>query len=543
MTYLHLPCSQPELKHLKSGGLYLVHSEHAKTLFDFSCHWVDADTSSLFMVSPNMAGFFESAISTDLSLWQLHQSGRVKSFSLEKHGKHQASEQFINSVFAELDFYPQSQGCKLIFDLPINFFAGLTKSKLIDAFNRLAELCLNKNITCLLTLGGDVSQQPELQGALAQSMFSGLAHLKYHAGLVTAHYEFWHGQGQLSHVKEVFNAQPKTHTVWQSHASLVHDRDTPDDGSDDVLIIPNTLLNEQRFAEQLPKDVILCRDNDEVYLKASKYQAATLLMTLDSTAPQNVLKTARSCYELRKQMGVKAKLIVAHTAGFLRYQDERLLQAVGINAVIPKGENVSHILTHIEGVQGVQMHRQLPPSFDHVMQLHQEALPSGYKKADEFVKYVLTHSEAAKALDVSGVLLVFELSPEQSMRHTLGLFKLSRNGDVFTNSDSAIYVYLHACREQDVPNALKRLFQLDARHYFLASSVFTDLFFVRQQCDALMSEPHLIAKWDQTDVLASMSTQLPASDDKAGALQSPFNEVERRWAKKTNLLLSDEAQS
>ena len=143
------------------------------------------------------------------------------------------------------------------------------------------------------------------------------------------------------------------------------------------------------------------------------------------------------------------------------------------------------MLSQIQSIQGFQFSRPLPPSVEDVLKYTENTFSKGYLPFIEFTKQVEVHSDSAVNLGVSGVLVKLELLPRIDPIHPLHLFHIKREGDVFSIADNTVYLYLHACRENDVDNAIKHLFKLKTSDFFVQQNVISDHFYIQQECKQL----------------------------------------------------------
>ena len=82
-------------------------------------------------------------------------------------------------------------------------------------------------------------------------------------------------------------------------------------------------------------------------------------------------------------------------------------------------------------------------------------------------------------------MVVLKLQKGLNTEDVVSLFNVKRSGDIFTATEKNIYIYLNACRENDVDLALSRLFRLSLGEFFLFHDVFSTELSIEEQCRSL----------------------------------------------------------
>ncbi|MFP3409701.1 BcsE family c-di-GMP-binding protein, partial [Pseudomonas sp. SIMBA_065] len=77
----------------------------------------------------------------------------------------------------------------------------------------------------------------------------------------------------------------------------------------------------------------LFEDNEQVWLRAQQANAATVIFSL--TRSEYINELAKMVHSLRRTRGNGLKIVVREMGASLRYSDERLLLACGVNAIVP----------------------------------------------------------------------------------------------------------------------------------------------------------------------------------------------------------------
>ncbi len=145
----------------------------------------------------------------------------------------------------------------------------------------------------------------------------------------------------------------------------------------------------------------------------------------------------------------------------LRYSDERLLLACGVNAIVPFGAPMSRFLTTLESLQGQRYNRHVPADLDALLQSLQPLQLRGFLPLDKFCEAV-TQLVNNTLLPENGKGLLVALRPVPELRpeQALTLCKPRRYGDLVTVLGDRLYLFLSSCRYNDLDTALKFIFRL-----------------------------------------------------------------------------------
>lgn len=231
---------------------------------------------------------------------------------------------------------------------------------------------------------------------------------------------------------------------------------------------PLTLNDEQRFlAEQtvlegappLSTQWTLFATNEEVYDRALQANAATVIFTLKNS--DRIPHLAGRIHSLRRTRGSGLKIVVREMETALRYSDERLLLACGVNAIVPFNAPMSRFLTLLEGIQGQSYNRHVPADLDALLKSMQPLQERGYLPLEAFCQSVtLLVNNALLPENGKGLLVALRPVPELKPEQVLTLCKPRRFGDLVTLVDDRIYLFLSSCRFNDLDTAVKYIFRL-----------------------------------------------------------------------------------
>ena len=231
---------------------------------------------------------------------------------------------------------------------------------------------------------------------------------------------------------------------------------------------PLTLNDEHLFfAEQsvlegappLSSQWRLLSDNEAVFERASQANAATVVFTLQHS--DHIPGLAAQIHSLRRTRGSGLKIVVREMQTALRYSDERLLLACGVNAIVPFTAPMSRFLTTLEGIQGQTYNRHVPADLNILLKSMQPLQERGFLKLEPFCESVtLLVNNTLLPENGKGLLVALRTVPELKPEQALTLCKPRRYGDLVTLADDRIWLFLSSCRFNDLDTALKFIFRL-----------------------------------------------------------------------------------
>ncbi|MDU5192848.1 MAG: cellulose biosynthesis protein BcsE [Mixta calida] len=200
-------------------------------------------------------------------------------------------------------------------------------------------------------------------------------------------------------------------------------------------------------------------NNELVASRAQQADSATVIFAL--THNDQIRTLAQDVHSLRRTRGAGLKIIVREMQTSLRYSDERLLLACGVNAIVPFGAPMSRFLTTLESLQGQRYNRHVPADLDALLQSLQPLQLRGFLPLDKFCEAV-TQLVNNTLLPENGKGLLVALRPVPELRpeQALTLCKPRRYGDLVTVLGDRLYLFLSSCRYNDLDTALKFIFRL-----------------------------------------------------------------------------------
>ncbi len=207
-------------------------------------------------------------------------------------------------------------------------------------------------------------------------------------------------------------------------------------------------------------------DSNEALAEAGlQARAATLVFSLQYS--QNIEALARQLHRLRRRRGKMLKLVVREMAVSLRQADERMLLASGANLIVSHHVPLSRFLTQLEGIQGQDFVRHVPPDVDTLLDALKPLRLKGVVDQERFCT-ALTELMAHPLLAQDGKGLLVALQPEPGLRaaQALTLCRINREGDLATVVGDCLFVFLFSCIINDLDRVLEHVFRLPAEGLF-----------------------------------------------------------------------------
>ncbi|TMS81561.1 cellulose biosynthesis protein BcsE [Pseudoalteromonas sp. S554] len=471
---------EPAAKELKSASSYAVLAPLDNFVIEFALHAINQNfANDIYIVSQDVESFFESSFSAAINT--AYKRSKVHPFSLSSETQHYSIERINKGIIKEIGAYKKLKNALVFIHFNTELLSAATEASTKTIMNDYSEFAKKTGVTLLFLLSGpEVTHYRFLIRQLNKS-FDGLIFVDNDSATRVLEYDYWHHttgvfadmQFQLSLEDNKFLVQEGT----VNDPKVFNGSHFPDE--DDVWLVQSAVP----IGTKLPTHYYTVKDNNELFDKGPKLKAATLVFAV--TRYTDLAQLGKQCFELRKSCGRWLKLVVQNVDGVIRHQDECLFLTLGVNLILYSFSEPSRLLSQIQSIQGFQFSRPLPPSVEHVLKYTENTFSKGYLPFDEFTRQVEVHSDSAVNLGVSGVLVKLELLPRIEPIHPLHLFHIKREGDVFSLADNTVYLYLHACRENDVNNAIKHLFKLQTSDFFVQQNVISDHFHIQQECKQL----------------------------------------------------------
>lgn len=390
-----------------------------------------------------------------------------RTYFLRKNG----FEQLLN----EIKFYPQSKNSHIIIHLGEELLKPISLDTVKTMMQQADEFAREMKSTILWVLTGDLALTLFDKLRRFNQVIAGLVTVATEAASQTLFFDFWrHETGYFTEVScQVTSHTPLTLKVYEKLDSG-HFQQFAD--QNEVLLTQAIVPSDTK----LPPTYQVFESNEALFVAVQEKKAATIVFNINKKTDQNAL--AEQCFQLRKSNGNWLKIVLKNTDGVIRHKDECLFLTVGVNLILHSSTDISRLMSQIQAIQGYKFSRPLPPSFAEVLSYSQGSSEKGYLSVFSFIDEVFRHRETAVNTGVSGVMVVLTLQKGLDAGDVVSLFNVKRSGDIFTATEKHIYIYLNACRENDVDLALSRLFRLSLGEFFLFHDVFSTELSIEEQC-------------------------------------------------------------
>lgn len=224
---------------------------------------------------------------------------------------------------------------------------------------------------------------------------------------------------------------------------------------------PLYLAEKSVLAGTLPLSGIwmLFDDNSQLASAVQVKQASAATVIFNLHANEQIVTLAGDIHRLRRTCGSTLKMVVREMQATLRYSDERLLLACGVNLIVPFDAPLPRFLTTLEGLQGQKYHRHVAADLGILLNSMQPLQEKGYLPLAHFCRCVTQLIENPLLPEKGkGLLVALCPAPEFSPEQAITLCRPRRYGDLFTRSEDRLYLFLTSCREADLETALHYIF-------------------------------------------------------------------------------------
>lgn len=207
-------------------------------------------------------------------------------------------------------------------------------------------------------------------------------------------------------------------------------------------------------------------DDDLALVQSLGEDAVAATFVLAFTPRTDFDPLARCIFGLRKHGGPRVKILVREVGTRLRYNQETLAVRLGANLVVPAELSTARFLSLSTMVQGQVFPHSLPSSYEQALKTSMPEQERGYLPPAEFTRAVRAALAQSQVLGVQVALvrlpLAYGLLPLDALRYCT----IKRAGDLCGADAASVYLFLYACRENDVDATLKRLFTLPIGELF-----------------------------------------------------------------------------
>ncbi|WP_166378814.1 cellulose biosynthesis protein BcsE [Pseudoalteromonas sp. Z9A4] len=471
---------EPVAKELKLASSYAVLAPLDNLVIELALHAINPSlVNDIFIVSQEVESFFDSSFSAPLNYAYEH--NRVHPFSLTPETQHYSIERINSGIIKEISAYKRLNEALIFVHFNTRLLNSASEKSLELMMKGYNDFVRSTGATLLFLISGPGIANYRFLVRRLNNVFDGLVFVDNDSVARVLGYDYWrHSTGVIAgeyYRLILSNNQFVVEAGSISEGNKPKGSDFSDEG--DVWLVQSAVPE----GTKLPLHYKSVKNNNDLFAIGPKLEAATLVFSV--TRYTDLALLGKQCFELRKNCGRWLKLVIQNVDGVIRHQDECLFLTLGVNLILYSFSEPSRLLSQIQSIQGFKFSRPLPPSVEDVLKYTENTFSKGYLPFNEFTKQVEIHSDSAVNLGVSGVLVKLELLPRIDPIHPLHLFHIKREGDVFSLAENTVYLYLHACRENDVDNAIKHLFKLKTSDFFVQQNVISDHFYIQQECKQL----------------------------------------------------------
>lgn len=364
-----------------------------------------------------------------------------------------ASKRALLHLNSDLARILPTQSGLIVFFVNVSHWNHLAAGELAQWVKKIRKCVTVKGATLLIVTWGSavINLRNHLQGYFRQ--LDGMAHLEYQQDSWQYRISWWYSEERVFADRAIrLNCVDEAFTAFQENEKSV-----PLSLNDEHLY-----LAEQQVLEGAPplsRDWLLFNDNNSLFFRAQQANSATVIFNLSRN--EQIPALAEMIHSLRRARGRGLKIVVREMQTSLRYSDERLLLACGVNTIVPFSASMSNFLSVLEGLQGQQFSRRVPVSLDNLIKALQPLQQKGFLKRDAFcdaVSQLINNTLLPE--NGKGLLVALRPVPELRAEQALTLCKPRRFGDLVTVSGNRLYLFLSSCRFNDLDKALTFIFSL-----------------------------------------------------------------------------------
>lgn len=217
---------------------------------------------------------------------------------------------------------------------------------------------------------------------------------------------------------------------------------------------------------------ITVANNSLIMDSFNELHSATVIFACSS--PTEVIGLATMTYKLRSRYQHNIKILIRENVQCLRYADEQFLLKAGASQIIPYIITSTRLVSQIDAIRCNDFARQLPPTLYGLLESRHTSDYRGYADPYTFAASVAKAMDTQRYSGVEHLLVRFEPLRGISLEQSLNLCHIKRDGDLITVCRGFIYIFLHACRLNDVAIALRNSLTLPVQDSFGSQSIIHD---------------------------------------------------------------------
>ncbi|MBS1186595.1 MAG: hypothetical protein H6R04_613 [Burkholderiaceae bacterium] len=281
-------------------------------------------------------------------------------------------------------------------------------------------------------------------------------------GLLTL--ERWNEQDNSGQRQFGLKRLPGEETLVADGSEISRDRQLILDAPDQKRVIATAAALDG--ASSAPEGWTVVNSLAEMEAACTDLVAATLLLHTDGDGDFD--DVSRFIYTMRKAHPHTLKIIVRETRNKLRYSNELAFLRMGANRVVYREVSFSRLLQLLDELADQAFNRPLIDDYALAVKAVAPNRVGGYLQPTAFCDEVETMLARSEHIHLMHCLVRLPLLSRVPHLVALQACRVQRPGDVFTADHGNLYLFLYACREQDLEQILGRLFSLPMTELFSA---------------------------------------------------------------------------
>ncbi|MBS1169397.1 MAG: hypothetical protein H6R01_315 [Burkholderiaceae bacterium] len=279
--------------------------------------------------------------------------------------------------------------------------------------------------------------------------------------------ERWAGQDEADQRQFGLTRLPDEDTLIADGSEISRDRQLILDAPDQRLVIATTATLEG--SSGVPDGWTVVSNLAEMEAACTSLVAATLLLHTDGDGDFD--DVSRFIYTMRKARPHTLKIIVRETRNKLRYSNELAFLRLGANRVVYREVSFSRLLQLLDEIADQAFNRPLIDDYALAMKAIAPNRVCGYLPPTAFCDEVEAMLARSEHIHLMHCLVRLPLLSRVPHLVALQACRVQRPGDVFTADHGNLYLFVYACREQDLAQILGRLFTLPITELFSAQII------------------------------------------------------------------------
>ncbi len=391
------------------------------------------------------------------------------------------AEDIKDKVFKSIDL--------ILIDIYQDIFAPMQTDELAKTISSWQNWLINQKKTCVWIIHGDqASQLIKSKASTLLNIFNGLATIKFNHSNIDYEVLFWHLYSSIN-TKTSFSLQ---FNEIKCEISANIDQESRSETTPQLSISHDNrvlVIKSQKDLEDIfPQEWEVFNSLETLEAKISIDSSATIIFYINANI--NVRFISTKILELRKKAGRQLKIILRETEHCLRVKEERLLIDVGVNLIIPYNVAFLRFVTMVYAIQGSYFIRNIPHYINEAHDTEMEALRKNFLPLTEFIKQSILLVENSQRIQINSSLLKFAMDKSIPIEEIVALIKIKRNGDIFTLTESCLYLFLFQCEKSEIKNALAHIFSLPVDDLFFAQEYFSFSDDIKNELGLLASEEY-----------------------------------------------------